>query len=273
MASVRESSFVRPAVVRRIRFGRRQLRQAAHAQQIANFSISSHRGHGMSVSAKYLIGQIAGMAIVFSVLLFVPAGTAAWPAAWVFLVMMFAFTIALSVWLMRFDPELLEERMSGVGKSDQKTWDKVLLAFVGIAFFAWLTVMGVDRRFHLSRVPLWLGGVGAVMLVLSFGVFYLTFRENTYLSPAVRVQKERSQVVVSTGPYARVRHPLYAGFVLYTFGTALLLGSWLGVVGALVLIVLVAYRAVMEERVLREELDGYSVYMNLVRWRLVPHVW
>jgi protein-S-isoprenylcysteine O-methyltransferase Ste14 len=136
---------------------------------------------------------------------------------------------------MRFDPELFEERMSGVGKSDQKLWDKVLLAFVGIAFFAWLAVMGVDRRFHVSRVPLWLDGVGAVMLLLSFGIFYLTFRENTYLSPAVRIQKERSQVVVSTGPYARVRHPLYARFVLYALGTALLLGSWLGVVGALLL--------------------------------------
>ena len=70
-----------------------------------------------------------------------------------------------------------------------------------------------------------------------------------------------------------MRHPLYAGFVLYALGTALLLGSWLGVVGALLLIVLVAYRAVMEERALREELDGYSLYMNRVRWRLVPHIW
>ena len=227
----------------------------------------------MSVSARHLIGQIAATAVVFIFLLFVPAGTAAWPAAWVFLVMMFAFTIALSVWLMRFDPELLDERMSGIGKADQKTWDKVLLAFTGIAFVAWLVVMGLDRRFKLSHVPPWAMVLGAAMLAISFIVFYLTFRENSYLSTAVRVQKERSHVVVSTGPYARVRHPLYAGFVLYALGTALLLGSWLGVIGALVLIVLTAYRAVLEERVLREELEGYGVYMDRVRWRLAPRVW
>ena len=227
----------------------------------------------MSVGARHLTGQIVGTAAVFIVLLFVPAGTAAWPAAWVFLVMMFAFTIALTVWLVRFDPALLDERMSGVGKSDQKTWDKVLLAFLGIAFVAWLVVMGLDRRFKLSHVPLWAAAVGAAMVATSFIVFYLTFRENTYLSPAVRVQKERSHVVVSTGPYARVRHPLYAGFVLYALGTALLLGSWLGVIGALVLIVLTACRAVLEERVLRAELEGYGAYVDRVRWRLVPGVW
>lgn len=220
-----------------------------------------------------LITQIASMAIAFGAALFAPAGTFAWSAAWVFLVLMFGFTIALTVWLMRADPALLDERMRGVGKRDQKTWDKVLLAIVGILFFAWLVAMGFDRRFQLSHLPGWIEVAGAVMLVASFRMFYSTFRENTYLSPAVRVQKERSQRVVRTGPYARVRHPMYAAFGLYALGTALLLGSWIGLLGAAVLIVLTAVRAVLEERALRAELDGYGEYMNRVRWRFIPLVW
>ena len=107
----------------------------------------------------------------------------------------------------------------------------------------------------------------------SFYLFYLTFRENSFLSPAVRIQTERAQTVVSTGPYAYVRHPMYAGFVLFTLGTTLLLGSWYGLLGGLLLIGMVARRAVLEERALQEELEGYSAYMTRVRYRFVPHLW
>lgn len=119
----------------------------------------------------------------------------------------------------------------------------------------------------------WLQGFGAVVLLNSFYLFYLTFRENPYLSPAVRVQSERSQTVVRTGPYRHVRHPMYAAFALFTTGTALLLGSWYGLLGGLLLVVMVARRAVLEERVLLKELVGYRTYMKQVRYRLMPHVW
>jgi protein-S-isoprenylcysteine O-methyltransferase Ste14 len=112
-----------------------------------------------------------------------------------------------------------------------------------------------------------------ILLVTSFALFFLTFRENAYLSPAVRVQRDRDQVVVSTGPYRHVRHPMYAAFILYALGTNLLLGSWYGLLLALVLIVMVAWRAVREERTLREELPGYEEYMAEVKYRLIPHLW
>ena len=107
----------------------------------------------------------------------------------------------------------------------------------------------------------------------SFQLFYVTFRENPYLSPAVRIQTERAQTVVCTGPYRWVRHPVYAGFCLFALGTSLLLGSKYGLLGALLLIAIVARRAVLEEQVLRDELEGYSVYMTRVRHRLIPHLW
>ena len=110
-------------------------------------------------------------------------------------------------------------------------------------------------------------------MLASFYIFYLTFRENTYLSPAVRIQTDRGQTVVNTCPYRHVRHPLYAGFMLFTVGTALLLGSAYGLIGAVVLNALIAWRAVHEEQVLQRELAGYGEYMTTVKYRFIPYVW
>ena len=228
----------------------------------------------MGVQVGQLAARIAGMAVVFAVALFLPAGTLAWPAAWAFLALFFGFVVALSLWLLRFNPELLAERLTGIGRSDQKTWDKVFLVITAVAFFAWLVVMALDAvRFRWSPMPPGLQGLGTVLLLGSFYIFYLTFRENTFLSPAVRIQTERAQTVVSTGPYRYVRHPMYAGFALFSLGTALLLGSWNGVFGGLLLIGMVAWRAVREEWVLQEELEGYSAYMTRVRYRFIPYFW
>ncbi len=112
-----------------------------------------------------------------------------------------------------------------------------------------------------------------MVLLFSFYIFFLTFRENSYLSPVVRLQEERGQTVISTGPYHYVRHPMYAGIVAFAVGTPLLLGSWYGILFGLILVVLIARRAVLEERTLREELPGYAAYMARVRYRLIPHVW
>jgi protein-S-isoprenylcysteine O-methyltransferase Ste14 len=228
----------------------------------------------MSVNVEQLVLRTVIMAVALALALFLPAGTLAWPAGWTFLVLMFGFTGALSVWLLRCDPDLLAERLTGIGRPGQKAWDKVFLALMAIAFFAWLIVMALDAvRFRWSQMPPVLQGSGAVLLSGSFYVFYLAFRENTYLSPAVRVQTERGQTVVSTGPYRYVRHPMYAGFILLAIGSALLLGSWCGLLGALLLIGMVARRAVLEERMLCRELEGYRAYTTKVKYRFIPHLW
>mgnify|MGYP003297262150 CR=1 FL=1 len=227
----------------------------------------------MKVNVTELIIRLILTAVGFGVVLFLPAGTLAWPAGWVYLVLLFGFTIGITVWLARFNPELLEERMSGIGKPGQKSWDKVFLALLLPVFFGWYVVMALDAvRFEWSRMPPWLQWIGAGVLLASFYIFYLTFRENTYLSPAVRIQTDRGQTVVSTGPYRHVRHPMYAGFILFTFGTALLLGSVYGLLGALVLNALIAWRAVREEQVLKSELAGYDEYMTRVKSRFVPYL-
>jgi protein-S-isoprenylcysteine O-methyltransferase Ste14 len=220
-----------------------------------------------------LTAQIAGLAVAFGGILLASAGTVAWVPGWIFLALFFSFVVALSVWLLGHSPDLLRERMRGF-TPDQKPWDKVLLGVAGVLFVVWLILMPLDSaRFRWSQVPIALQGAGALGLLASFWLFFLTFRENAYLAPVVRIQDERGQTVISTGPYCYVRHPMYAAFVLFVIGTSLLLGSWFGLIGGLLLMLVVARRAVLEERALQEGLAGYADYMGRIKYRLLPGVW
>jgi protein-S-isoprenylcysteine O-methyltransferase Ste14 len=227
----------------------------------------------MEINVKSLVLQISAMFLVFAAALFLSAGTINWFHGWIFLVMFFGFVVAITLWLFKHDPGLLQERMTGF-KSVQHTWDKVFLYLMNLLFFAWLILMPLDAvRFQWSHMPDWLQAAGALVLLCSFYLFYRTFRENTYLSPVVRIQKDRGQTVVTTGPYHYVRHPMYSGFLLFVLGTALLLGSWYGLIFGLILVGGAAMRAVMEERTLRSELSGYDAYMVRVKYRLIPYIW
>jgi protein-S-isoprenylcysteine O-methyltransferase Ste14 len=228
----------------------------------------------MDVDVRLLAMQTIGLFFVFAIALFLPAGTIAWIAGWIFLVMFFGFFLAVNIWLSRHNPGLLQERTHFLGTSDQRNWDRVLFPLLEVFCFAWLVLMGLDAvRFHWSRVPAWVQCVGAFVLLCSFYLLFLTFRENSYLSPVVRVQKERGQTVISTGPYHYVRHPMYSAIVVFVVGTAFLLGSWYGVLFGPMIVAVLARRAVLEERMLCEELVGYAAYMRQVRYRLIPYVW
>jgi protein-S-isoprenylcysteine O-methyltransferase Ste14 len=228
----------------------------------------------VAVNLKLLIAQILGMFVVFALALFGAAGTVAWPAGWVFLILFFGFVIGLSAWLASTNPGLLTERMTGIGKPDQKWWDRIFFTAAQAVFLAWLISMPLDAvRFRWSTMPLALQILGALLLVGSFLLLFLTFKANPYLSPAVRIQRERGQAVIDSGPYRFVRHPMYAGAGVLIVGTSLLLASWWGLLVGLLVIVGVALRAVQEERTLANELHGYTAYMQRVRSRMLPHVW
>ena len=223
--------------------------------------------------ATLLVGQTVVFFGLFALDLFLPAGTLSWPAAWVFLVLFLGFFLVVNIWLFRHNPGLLKER-SHFGTSDQKGWDKLLFPLLLFLTFVWLGFMSLDaNRFHWSSVPAWIQGFGALVMLASFYLFFLTFRENTYLSTVVRIQEERGQSVFSTGPYHYVRHPMYAGILMFMIGTSLLLGSWYGVLVGFLFVLVVARRAVLEERTLRQELPGYSGYMEQVRYRFIPYIW
>jgi protein-S-isoprenylcysteine O-methyltransferase Ste14 len=223
--------------------------------------------------AKALLEVVAEFA-VFAALLFVSAGTLLWPAGWAFMALFFGFALAIVLWLAREDPDLLAERMSLPIQRGQPLWDKVFVAAVALLFLAWLIVMPLDAvRFGWSEVPDWLQLLGALGVVLSFYIMFLTFRENAYLALVVKLQEERGQSVVSTGPYRYVRHPMYASMFVFFPAVALLLGSWWGLLPCAVLLSLLVWRIPLEERMLENGLAGYEEYERNVRYRLIPHVW
>jgi protein-S-isoprenylcysteine O-methyltransferase Ste14 len=222
---------------------------------------------------KALLEVLAEFA-VFAALLFVSAGTLLWPAGWAFIALFFSFALAIVLWLARTEPDLLAERMSSPMQSGQPLWDKVFVVAVMVLFVAWLIVMPLDAvRFGWSEVPDWLQILGTLGVVLSFYIMFLTFRENAYLALVVKVQEERGQSVVSTGPYRYIRHPMYASTFLFFPGSALLLGSWWGLLLCVALLGLLVWRIPLEERMLEKGLAGYEEYERNVRYRLIPHVW
>ncbi|MCK1734252.1 isoprenylcysteine carboxylmethyltransferase family protein [Bradyrhizobium sp. 138] len=206
-------------------------------------------------------------------LLFASAGTLRWPSAWVFLATSTLLGPLCGWWLYRIDPALLAERLRPVLQKDQPAADKVFMSVFIVAMLAWLVLIGIDRRMQWSDMPVALQVVGFALFLLSTLFTLWVFRENSFAAPVVKLQAERAQRVISTGPYAHVRHPMYSGMVLFFTGMPLLLGSWWGLAMMPLFIGLFAVRIPIEERTLREGLPGYTDYAARVRYRLMPGVW
>jgi protein-S-isoprenylcysteine O-methyltransferase Ste14 len=221
-----------------------------------------------------MIGITGVWLVLMGVLLFGAAGTLAWPAAWLWLAEFAATSHWLGFWLARADPGLLAERLSPYARRGQSTWDRVFMAAVMIGWCAWLVLMGVDAvRRGWSHVPLWLSVAGAVAIFLCMYLTRGVFAANHYATPVVAIQRERGHVVIDAGPYAHIRHPMYAYALLLLAGTPLMLGSWWGLACVPVIVAAIGWRAVKEERVLADGLPGYREYMQRVRYRFVPGVW
>jgi protein-S-isoprenylcysteine O-methyltransferase Ste14 len=227
----------------------------------------------MTLATRVIVRTVVSIACMGAVL-FAVGGALRWTQAWVFLAAMLAAGLALGLWLARYDPALLRERMAPLFQRGQKVWDKAFVVALIVLWPPWYALIALDAaRFRWSRVPIWLQIAGALMISLCIYIVYLTFRENSYAAPVVRIQSERGHHLIDTGPYGYVRHPMYAGALLFIFGTPLLLGSWYGLAAALFIAALIALRAVLEERALTEGLEGYRDYAARVRYRLIPMIW
>ncbi|WP_440641472.1 methyltransferase family protein [Bradyrhizobium sp. PUT101] len=211
--------------------------------------------------------------VAMGALLFACAGTLHWPSAWTFLVTSALLGPLCGWWLYRIDPALLAERLRPLLQKDQPAADKTFMVVFVAAMLAWLVAMGLDRRFHPSDMPTALQALGLALFLASTLFTMWVFRENSFAAPVVKLQTERAQHVISTGPYAHVRHPMYSGMVLFFAGVPLLLGSWWGLAMMPLFIALLAVRIPIEERTLRDGLPGYTDYAARVRYRLVPGVW
>jgi protein-S-isoprenylcysteine O-methyltransferase Ste14 len=211
--------------------------------------------------------------VAMGALLFACAGTMHWPSAWVFLATCALLGPLCGWWLYRIDPALLAERLRPVLQKDQPAADKAFMIAFVVVMLVWLAAMGLDRRTLSSDMPLALQMLGLALFLLSTLFILWVFRENSFAAPVVKLQAERAQRVISTGPYAHVRHPMYSGMILFFAGVPLLLGSWWGLLMVPLVLVLFAARIRIEERTLREGLPGYSDYMTRVRYRLLPGAW
>lgn len=220
-----------------------------------------------------LIGSLIYLSF-FPVILFFLAGDWQWTEGWIFSAVFCALCFVTLIYLYFKDPALLKERFGSPIQEGQKPWDRVVISLFLLEFLVWFAIMPLDaRRFGWSSAfPGWAKVVGAILLVLSSVILFEALNENTFAAPVVKMQKERGQKVVSTGLYAIVRHPMYAGATLLFISAPLLLNSLCGLLIGVILIVTIAIRSIGEEAMLKEELEGYSDYMKKVRWRLIPFV-
>jgi protein-S-isoprenylcysteine O-methyltransferase Ste14 len=205
---------------------------------------------------------------ILGAVLFLPAGTLRYWEAWLFIAVFFACNLGLTAYLVLRDPQLLARRMS-VGPGAEKTpAQKIIMTFAFLFFTAAAVVPALDHRFGWSDVPASTVLFGDALVVLSYLGFIRVFRENTY--GAATIQVEAEQRVVSTGPYAIVRHPMYSAALVLTVGMPLALGSWWGLVTIVPGVLVFVWRLLDEERFLRRNLPGYAEYTQKVRWRLIP---
>ncbi|WP_266181336.1 methyltransferase family protein [Dyella humicola] len=223
--------------------------------------------------AQKLFGQTFRLLLLWS-LLFLPAGTLAWPQAWIFLALFAGCGFAIGVWLLKTNPDLLAERMKSPISRDQAARDRAVIIAMVLCFFAWFMLMGLDaRRFGWSHTPTWAQVLGACLIIVAFCGWAQVLRTNHFASVMIRLQKERAQTVISSGPYAVVRHPMYSYALLLFIGAPLLLGSLWGLLGLVVFLPLLALRIFGEEAMLMDGLPGYRDYASKVRFRLLPGVW
>jgi protein-S-isoprenylcysteine O-methyltransferase Ste14 len=208
---------------------------------------------------------------VMTLLLFVPAGTVRYWQAWVYLAIFAATGALMTIYLARHDRALLERRMRGGPGAEREPAQKRIMRLISLAFVALLVVPALDHRDGWSDVPLPLVLAGDAMVAVGFYLIFLVYQENTFAAATVDVVAD--QKVISTGPYAIVRHPMYASALLYLLGTPLALGSYWGFLPIAALIPLLIWRILDEERLLRERLPSYREYRQTVRYRLVPGIW
>ncbi len=203
-------------------------------------------------------------------LTFIPAGTLNYWQGWAYVATWIISSGAYTVYVARHDPALLRRRTEAGISHEKEPAQKIIIFFLFIAFVALAALPPLDFRYGWSRMPWYLSIFGDLLIVISFYVFYLVARVNTYAAANIRV--EEGQKVVSDGMYGFVRHPMYLGALFLLVGTPLALGSWWSLLLVPLFMPILYFRMTNEEKVLARDLPGYTEYMRNVRYRLIPGV-
>ena len=213
--------------------------------------------------AKFLAGVV-----LVGVLLFVPAGTLAWPQGWLLMAILFVPMFIAGLVMKKKNPELLKKRLNAKEEQDEQ---KDVVKFSGLMFLAAFILAGLNFRFRWIVLPDWISWVAAVIFLLAYGLYAEVLRENTWLSRTIEVQED--QQVVDTGLYGIVRHPMYMSTLFLFLAMPLVLGSVISFLVMLLYIPTIAKRIRNEEQVLEESLAGYREYKQKVKHKVIPFIW
>lgn len=227
-----------------------------------------------TVSPRQWIRLVAAYLLI-PLILFLCAWDLGWWQAWLYSLLILASGIGGRLLVERRHPGLTAERQSIENIQDAKAWDRVLAPLMAVSLvFPMVIVAGLDHRFGWSpEFPLWLGGLGFVLIAFGYAFATWALIENRFFFSLVRIDTERGHVVCDTGPYRFVRHPGYAGNILPLFGIVLALGSLWALIPAAVAIIITVIRTALEDRTLHEELPGYRDYAQRVLYRLIPGIY
>jgi protein-S-isoprenylcysteine O-methyltransferase Ste14 len=225
----------------------------------------------MSSLRKKAFGGLAVLLLVMASLVFAAAGTLRYWQAWTFLAVYFAASLAITLDLIRNDPALLARRMSGGPFAEKEPAQKLIMSATSFGFIGLLVLPAVDHRLGWSDLPGWAAIAGDVIMLLGWLGIFFVFRENSFASAVI--ESAADQRLISSGPYAWVRHPMYAAALVMLLGMPLALGSAWGVLLVLALVPLLIWRLMDEERFLVNHLPGYCEYQGRVRYRLLPLIW
>jgi protein-S-isoprenylcysteine O-methyltransferase Ste14 len=209
--------------------------------------------------------------VMLGLFLFVPAGSFNFWQAWVYSIVLLISSAAITFYLWKKDPALLERRLEiGVVEEKEKT-QKIIQGFAYIGFALILIIPALDYRFGWSNVPFSIVILGDILVIAGLYLYFLVLKENTFASATIEIT--RNQKVITTGPYSIVRHPMYLGALIMLFGTPLALGSWWGLIVLILYVFALVTRIRDEEKFLSKNLPGYDEYCKKVRYRLIPLLW
>ena len=210
---------------------------------------------------------LSGLLLV-GILLFLPAGTFAYPQAWLLIGILFVPMFAAGLIMMNKNPDLLRKRLNA---KEEQTEQKTVIALSGMMFLAAFVAAGLNFRYGWIRLPLWISFAASVIFLIGYALFAEVLRENTYLARTVSVQE--NQKVIDTGLYGVVRHPMYMSTLILFLAMPLVLGSMISFIIMLAYFPIIAKRIRNEELVLEEGLEGYAEYKKRIRYKVIPFVW
>ena len=214
---------------------------------------------------------LLNLVVILGILLFLPGWSFNYWQAWIFLAVFSLSVFLITLYFLKKDPSLIQSRVKAGPAAEQQKSQKIIQALAGLFFILPFITGSIDHRLGWSRVPTWIVLLGDILVAVGLYIVFLVFKENTFTSATIEVADQ--QRVISTGPYAAIRHPMYAGAFIMLLGIPLAIGSWWAFIFVFLLFAAIVWRLLEEEKFLSKNLPGYADYRQKVRYRLIPFIW